>query len=84
MTAGVVKLPAEKLQRVLGIIDVNYLVSDGSLAIVDSPLGVRGLRPQETEVALAVVELITWLDRQGFGRNKENQASNQTKKETKQ
>jgi hypothetical protein len=40
MTAGVVELPADKLQRVLGIIDVNYLVSGGSLAIVDSPLGV--------------------------------------------
>jgi hypothetical protein len=38
--AGVVKLPAEKLQRVLGIIDVNDLVSGGSLVIVDSPLWV--------------------------------------------
>jgi hypothetical protein len=27
---------------VLGITDVNYLVSGGSLAIVDSPLGTSG------------------------------------------
>jgi hypothetical protein len=40
MMAGVVKLRADKLQRVLGMIDVNYLVSGGSLEIVDSPLGV--------------------------------------------
>jgi hypothetical protein len=30
-----------RLRRVLGIIDVNYLVSGGNLAIVDSPLGVQ-------------------------------------------
>jgi hypothetical protein len=33
------KVPADQLQRVLGITDVNYLVSGSSLAIVDSPLG---------------------------------------------
>ena len=33
------KVPADQLQRVLGITDVNYLVSGGSLAIIDSPLG---------------------------------------------
>jgi len=27
------------LQRVLGITDVNYMVSGRSLAVVDSPLG---------------------------------------------
>jgi hypothetical protein len=32
------KVPAEQLQKVLGITDVNYLVSGKSLAIVDSPL----------------------------------------------
>jgi hypothetical protein len=32
------KVPAEQLQRVLGITDVNYVVSGKSLAIVDSPL----------------------------------------------
>jgi Icc protein len=37
-SAGPMKVPAEQLQRVLGITDVNYLVSGGSLAIVDSPL----------------------------------------------
>ena len=38
-SAGPMKVPAEQLQRVLGITDVNYVVSGGSLAIVDSPLG---------------------------------------------
>jgi hypothetical protein len=32
------KVPADQLQRVLGITDVNYLVSGRSLAVVDSPL----------------------------------------------
>ena len=40
MIAGVVKLRADKLQRVFGITDVNYLVSGGSLEIDDSPLRV--------------------------------------------
>jgi len=39
-SAGPMRVPAEQLQRVLGVTDVNYLVSGGSLAIVDSPLGV--------------------------------------------
>ena len=34
------KVPADQLQRVLGITDVNYVVSGRSLAIVDSPLEV--------------------------------------------
>jgi Icc protein len=38
-SAGPMKVPAEQLQRVLGITDVSYLVSGKSLAIVDSPLG---------------------------------------------
>ena len=38
-SAGPMKVPAEQLQRVLGITDVNYLVGGKSLAIVDSPLG---------------------------------------------
>jgi hypothetical protein len=33
------KVPAEQLKNVLGITDVNYLVSGRSLAVVDSPLG---------------------------------------------
>jgi hypothetical protein len=33
------KVPADQLQQVLGITDVNYVVSGRSLAIVDSPLG---------------------------------------------
>jgi len=37
-SAGPMKVPAEQLQRVLGITDVNYLVSGKSLAIVDAPL----------------------------------------------
>jgi hypothetical protein len=36
------KVPAEQLQSVLGITDVNYLVSGRSLAIVDSPLATSG------------------------------------------
>jgi hypothetical protein len=36
------KVPADQLQRVLGITDVNYLVSGHSLAIVDSPLVASG------------------------------------------
>jgi hypothetical protein len=35
-------VPADQLQRVLGITDVNYLVSGRSLAVVDSPLGEPG------------------------------------------
>src|SRR5277367_6104015 len=41
-SAGPMKVPAEQLQQVLGITDVNYVVSGGSLAIVDSPLGASG------------------------------------------
>jgi plastocyanin len=37
-SAGPMKVSADQLQRVLGITDVNYLVSGSSLAIVDSPL----------------------------------------------
>ena len=37
-SAGPMKVPADQLQRVLGITDVNYLVSGSSLAVVDSPL----------------------------------------------
>src|SRR5437667_85837 len=38
-SAGPMKVPADQLQRVLGITDVNYVVSGRSLAVVDSPLG---------------------------------------------
>jgi len=37
-SAGPMKVPADQLQRVLGITDVNYLVSGSSLAVIDSPL----------------------------------------------
>src|SRR5437588_10359663 len=37
-SAGPMKVPSDQLQRVLGITDVNYLVSGRSLAVVDSPL----------------------------------------------
>ena len=36
------KVPADKLQQVLGITDVNYVVSGRSLAIIDSPLANSG------------------------------------------
>ena len=38
-SAGPMKVPADQLQKVLGITDVNYMVSGSSLAVVDSPLG---------------------------------------------
>jgi len=38
-SSGPMKVPADQLQRVLGITDVNYLVSGRSLAVIDSPLG---------------------------------------------
>jgi hypothetical protein len=41
-SAGPMKVPAEQVQQVLGITNVNYLISGGSLAIVDSPLGASG------------------------------------------
>jgi 3',5'-cyclic-AMP phosphodiesterase len=37
-SAGPMKVPADQLKKVLGITDVNYLVSGKSLAIVDSAL----------------------------------------------
>ena len=37
-SAGPMKVPADQLKKVLGITDVNYLLSGKSLAIVDSPL----------------------------------------------
>ena len=37
-SAGPMKVPADQLRRVLGIRDVNYVVSGRSLAVVDSPL----------------------------------------------
>jgi Icc protein len=37
-SAGPMKVPADQLQKMLGITDVNYLVSGKSLAIVDSRL----------------------------------------------
>jgi Icc protein len=37
-SAGPMKVPAEQLQKVLGITDVNYMVSGKTLAVIDSPL----------------------------------------------
>jgi 3',5'-cyclic AMP phosphodiesterase CpdA len=37
-SAGPMKVPADRLPQVLGITEVNYLVSGRSLTIVDSPL----------------------------------------------
>lgn len=37
-SAGPMKVPADQLQKVLGLTDVNYLVSGKSLAVVDSTL----------------------------------------------
>jgi hypothetical protein len=53
------KVPADQLQRVLGITDVNYLVSGRSLAVVDSPLGDSGASASgNTSAPLAVVDSI--------------------------
>ena len=41
-SAGPMKVPADRLQHVLGITDVNYRVSGHSLAVVDSPLDASG------------------------------------------
>src|ERR1700755_3334826 len=41
-SAGPMKVPADQLKKVLGITDVNYLVSGRSLAVVDSPLADSG------------------------------------------
>jgi hypothetical protein len=47
------------LQRVLGITDVNYLVSGRSLAVVDSPLGDTGASASgNAGEALAVVDSV--------------------------
>ena len=35
---GPMKVPAEKLRSVLGVTSVNYVVGDGPLAVVDTPL----------------------------------------------
>jgi 3',5'-cyclic AMP phosphodiesterase CpdA len=37
-SAGPMKVPADQLQKVLGITDVHYLVGDKSLAVIDAPL----------------------------------------------
>jgi len=50
------KVPADQLQRVLGITDVNYVVSGRSLAIVDSPLGDSGSSASGNVGALGVVD----------------------------
>ncbi|MGB8918990.1 MAG: metallophosphoesterase [Candidatus Sulfotelmatobacter sp.] len=39
LSAGPMKVPAEQLQKVLGITDVNYVRGQHSLAVVDSTLG---------------------------------------------
>src|SRR5271163_5340950 len=46
-SAGPMKVPADQLQRVLGITDVSYVVSGRSLAVVDSPLADSGASAAE-------------------------------------
>jgi len=50
------KVPADQLQRVLGITDVNYVVSGRSLAIVDSPLVDSGASASGNRGGLGVVD----------------------------
>jgi len=54
-SAGPMKVPADQLQKVLGITDVNYLVSGRSLAIVDSPLGDSGSSASKSGRGLALI-----------------------------
>jgi 3',5'-cyclic-AMP phosphodiesterase len=58
-SAGPMKVPADQLQRVLGITDVNYLVSGRSLAVVDSPLADSGASASGNAGAPLTVESIT-------------------------
>jgi len=55
-SAGPMKVPADQLQRVLGITDVNYVVSGRSLAIVDSPLVDSGASASGNRGGLGVVD----------------------------
>jgi 3',5'-cyclic AMP phosphodiesterase CpdA len=55
-SAGPMKVPAEQLQRVLGITDVNYLISGRSLAVVDSTLADSGTATSDSERGPAVTE----------------------------
>jgi len=57
-SAGPMKVPADQLQRVLGITDVNYLVSGRSLAVVDSPLGDSGSPDSRSGRGLAIADPI--------------------------
>jgi len=57
-SAGPMKVPADQLQQVLGITDVNYLVSGLSLAIVDSPLGASGSSASGKRGGSLIVESI--------------------------
>jgi len=50
------KVPADQLQRVLGITDVKYVVSGRSLAVVDSPLGDSGPSASGNVGALRLVD----------------------------
>jgi hypothetical protein len=52
------KVPADQLQRVLGITDVNYLISGRNLAIVDSPLGDPVSSSSGSGCRLAVVDSV--------------------------
>jgi len=54
-SAGPMKVSADQLRRVLGITDVNYLVSGSSLAIIDSPLEASSAStPEKAAVSGAV------------------------------
>jgi 3',5'-cyclic-AMP phosphodiesterase len=58
-SAGPMKVPADQLQRVLGITDVNYRVSGRSLAVVDSPLADSGASASgNAEPSLDVVDSV--------------------------
>jgi len=63
------KVPADQLQRVLGITDVNYVVSGRSLAIVDSPLGDSGPSASGNGSGLRSW-LASWVRPIGSGPNK--------------
>jgi Icc protein len=57
-SAGPMKVPADQLQRVLGITDVKYVVRGRSLAVVDSPLGAPALSPSANRGESRIVDSI--------------------------
>ena len=76
-SAGPLKVPADQLQRVLGITDVNYLVSGRSLAVVDSPLSDSGSSASRKAGGPGATYLNTRVETQGSAPRKTINKANQ-------